>query len=187
MALRDLLSALEEEGAAEHEKALQERRHQADQILSEARERAAREGHETVAAAEAAADEQAQRLLAAARSGARLAVRAARDDALEQVLAEARQSLAELPGTPTGAAATAACVEEALGALPRAATVHVHPADAAALRSDLTAEEVADLGTGGAIAEDAEGRYVDNTYVTRLANAWPDLRVELSRSWEEGR
>jgi V/A-type H+-transporting ATPase subunit E len=45
---------------------------------------------------------------------------------------------------------------------------------------------VADLGAGGAIAEDTKGRYLDNTYLTRLANAWPDLRVALSQSWEQG-
>ena len=39
MALRDLLTALEEEGAAEHEKAQQDRRRQAAQILADARER----------------------------------------------------------------------------------------------------------------------------------------------------
>jgi hypothetical protein len=78
-------------------------------------------------------------------------------------------------------------VEEALGALPRATTVRVHPADAARLRSDVPVMVVADLGIGGAVADDTEGRYLDNTYLTRLANVWPDLRVELSRSWEQGR
>ena len=187
MALRDLLAALEEEGAAEYERARQERRRQAGQILSEARELAAKAGHDRVAAAEAAAHDDARRLLADARSGARAAGRTARDDALEEVLAGARQSLSELPGTPVGAAAAAACMEEALGALPSATTVRVHPADAARLRSDAPVKVVADLGVGGAIAGDSEGRYLDNTYLTRLANAWPDLRVELSRSWEQGR
>jgi vacuolar-type H+-ATPase subunit E/Vma4 len=135
-------------------------------------------------AAETAADKEAQRLLAAARSDARRAVRAARDDALEEVLAAVRQRLLELPGTPAGAAATAACVEEALGALPRASTARVHPADAATLRSDVSVRLLADLGTGGAIVEDNEGRVIDNTYLTRFANAWPDVRVALSRSWE---
>jgi V/A-type H+-transporting ATPase subunit E len=48
----------------------------------------------------------------------------------------------------------------------------------------LAAKLVADLGTGGAIAEDNQGRYIDNTYVTRLANTWPEIRAELSRSWD---
>jgi vacuolar-type H+-ATPase subunit E/Vma4 len=186
MALRDLLSALEEEGAAEHEGAQQERRRQADQILSEARERAAKADRDRVAAAEAAANEAAQSLLASARSDARRAVRVARDDALEEVLAGVRQSLLELPGTAIGAAAASACVQEALGALPLASIVRVHHADAAGLRSDVPVKVVADLGAGGAIAEDTGGRYLDNTYLTRLANAWPDLRVALSRSWEQG-
>ena len=186
MALRDLLAALEEEGAAEHEKAQQARRRQVDQILTEARERAAKASHDSVAAAEAAANKTAQRLLAVARSDARGAARVARDNALEEVLTGVRQSLSDLPGSPIGAAAASACLEEALAALPLAAIVRVHQADAAALRSDVPVKVVADLGAGGAIAEDTGGRYLDNTYLTRLANAWPDLRVTLSRSWEQG-
>ncbi|MEP6854135.1 MAG: hypothetical protein ABJA33_01600 [Pedococcus sp.] len=178
MALRDLLSALEEEGAAEHLKAQHERRRQAEQILSEARACAAK--------ARAAADGAAQQLLAAARLEARSASRLARDDALDKVLVGARQSLADLPGTPIGAAAASACLEEALAGLPRASVVRVHHADASGLQPDVPVKVVADLGTGGAIAEDTEGRYLDNTYLTRLANAWPDLRVALSRSWEQG-
>jgi V/A-type H+-transporting ATPase subunit E len=186
MALGDLLAALEEEGAAEHERARQERGRQADQILSEAREHAAKASRDSVAAAEARANETAQRLLAAARSDARAAARVARDDALEEVLTGVRQSLSDLPGTAIGAAAASACLEEALAALPLASTVRVHHADAAALRSDVPVKVVADLGAGGAIAEDTKGRYLDNTYLTRLANAWPDLRVALSQSWEQG-
>ncbi len=186
MALRDLLSALEEEGAAEHLKAQHERRRQAEQILSEARACAAKARKGTVDMAEAAADGAAQQLLAAARLETRSASRLARDDALDKVLVGARQSLADLPGTPIGAAAASACLEEALAGLPRASVVRVHHADAAGLQPDVPVKVVADLGTGGAIAEDTEGRYLDNTYLTRLANAWPDLRVALSRSWEQG-
>ena len=94
--------------------------------------------------------------------------------------------MSDLPGTPIGAAAASACLEEALAALPLASMVRVHHADAAALRPDVPVKVVADLAAGGAIAEDTEGRYLDNTYLTRLANAWPDLRVALSRSWEQG-
>jgi vacuolar-type H+-ATPase subunit E/Vma4 len=186
MALRDLLAALEEEGAAEHERAQQSRRHQADQILTEARERAAKAHHDRIARAETSANETAQRLLTAARSEARAAVRAARDDALEEVLAGVRRSLSDLPGTPIGAATASACLEEALAALPLASIVRVHPADAVELRCDVPVKVAADLGAGGVIVEDTEGRYLDNTYLTRLANSWPDLRIGLSRSWEQG-
>lgn len=185
MALRDLLDALEEEGAAEHEKAEQDRRREAARILAEARERAAKTRAAVLAAAETEGQQEAQDLLIAARFGARRAVRTARDDALAEVLKRVRQRLTELPGTDVGAAAASGCVDEALLALPNATTVRVHPADAASLPFPLPVKLIADLETGGAIAEDDEGRYVDNTYLTRLANTWPQLRVGLGRSWDQ--
>lgn len=184
MALRDLLTALEEEGEAEHEKAQQDRRRQAAQILVEARERGAKVHQEVVAAAETGARQEAEGLLIAARSGARRAVRTARDDALEEVLGQVREQLLALPGSPAGAAAAGACADEALAAMPHASTLRVHPADAATLRPDRAVKLVADLGTSGAVAEDDQGRYIDNTYLTRLANSWPEIRVRLSHSWE---
>ena len=185
MALRDLLEALEEEGAAEHEKAEQDRRCEAARILADARERGAKTRAAVLAAAEADAKQEAQDLFVTARFGARRAVRTARDDALAEVLKQVRERLTELPGTSGGAAATSGCVTEALRALPDTSTVRVHPADAASLAAPVPVKLVADLGTGGAIAEDDEGRYVDNTFLTRLSNTWPELRVGLGRSWDE--
>jgi vacuolar-type H+-ATPase subunit E/Vma4 len=186
MALRDLLTALEEEGAAEHEKAQQSRRRQAAQIVADARERGATLQADAVTAAEAAARQEAHSLLIAARSGARRAVRTARDDALEEVLDQVRAQLLTLPGSVAGVRAAIACVDEILAALPHTTTLRVHPADAATLRPTPSVRLVADLGTGGAIAEDDQGRYIDNTFPTRLANLWPEARVGLSRSWEQG-
>ncbi len=185
MPLQDLLNALEEEGTAAHEKAQQDRRRQAAQIMSEAQEQADRAREETLAAAEAAALQEAHSILAAARAGARRASRSARDGALEQVRALAAERLLELPGSPEGILAARACVDEALAALPHATTVHVHPADVDTLRSGLSVDLIVDLTAGGATAEDDAGRYVDNTYLTRLANIWPDTRVRLSRAWDQ--
>ncbi|GAA1553409.1 hypothetical protein GCM10009789_03630 [Kribbella sancticallisti] len=186
MALRDLLTALEEEGAADHQKAQQARRRQAAQILSDARERGTRIQADAVAAAETSARQEAQSLLIAARSGARRAVRTARDDALAEVLGRVHQRLLALPGSPEGAKAAMACADEALAALPHASTLRVHPADAMALQPGVATHLVTDLGTSGVIAEDDQGRYIDNTYATRLANLWPGIRADLSRSWEQG-
>jgi V/A-type H+-transporting ATPase subunit E len=183
MPLQELLDALEEEGTAAHEKAQQDRRRQAAQIMAEAQDRADTARDEILTAAETAALQEADTILAAARVGARRASRTARDDALEQVRARAAERLLGLPGSPEGAVAARACVHEALVALPHATTVHVHPADVDAVRSD-TIEVIADLATGGATAEDDTGRYIDNTYLTRLANVWPDTRVRLSRAWD---
>lgn len=185
MALRDLLTALEEEGAAEHEKASQERRRQAARLLADAHERAAEIHQAVVAAAETAARQEAESLLISARFGARRAVRTARDNALEEVLSQVREQLLALPGGPDGPTTAAVCLAEAVTAMPLATTVHVHPADAATLRPEATVQVVADLEHGGAIAEDDQGRYVDNTYLTRLANTWPEIRAGLSGSWDD--
>ena len=145
MALRDLLTALEEEGAAEHEKAQQDRRRQAAQLLADARERARKIHADVVTAAETAASQEAENLLITARFKRRRAVRTARDDALEEVLDQVREQLLALPGSPDGAAVAAACLQEAVAAMPQATTVHVHPADAATLRPEAAVQVVADL------------------------------------------
>ena len=93
MALRDLLTALEEEGAAEHERAQQDRRRQAAQLLADAQERAAKIHQDVVIAAETAARQEAEDLLITARFRARRAVRTARDGALEEVLGQVREQL----------------------------------------------------------------------------------------------
>ena len=184
MPLQDLLDALEEEGTAAHEKAQRDRRLEAARIIAEAHDHADMARDETLAAAETAALQEAHTILAAARAGARRASRTARDDALEQVRALAAERLLGLPGSPEGTHAARACIQEALAALPHATTFHVHPADVDALRSD-SIDIIADLTAGGATAEDGAGRYVDNTYLTRLANIWPDIRVHLSRGWDQ--
>ena len=185
MALRELLEALEEEGAAEQQRAEEERRREAARLLAEARGHAANTRAAVLAAADAEAQQEAQELLVAARFTARRAVRTARDDALAEVLRQARERLLALPGTAVGAAATSGCVDEVLHALPDATTVRVHPADAGSLPSPpLPVELITDLGTGGAIAENDDGRFVDNTFLTRLANSWPELRVGVGQSWE---
>jgi vacuolar-type H+-ATPase subunit E/Vma4 len=185
MALRDLLTALEEEGAAEHERAQQDRRRQAARLLVDAHERGAKIQADVVTAAETTARQEAEDLLITARFKARRAVRTARDDALEEVLGQVRLRLETLPGSQDGPAMAAASLEEAVTAMPQATTVHVHPADAATLRPEATIQIVADLEHGGAIAEDDQGRYIDNTYLTRLANTWPQIRAELSDSWNQ--
>jgi V/A-type H+-transporting ATPase subunit E len=185
MALRDLLTALEEEGAAEHEKAQQERHRQATQLLADAQERADRIHADVVTAAETMARQKAENLLITARFKARRAVRIARDDALEDVLGQVRAQLLALPGSPDGKTVAASCLEEAVMAMPQATTVHVHPADAATLKPNTTIQLVDDLERGGAIAEDEQGRYLDNTYLTRLANTWPQLRAEVSGTWNQ--
>ena len=185
MVLRDLLTALEEEGAAEHEKALQDRREQAAQLLADAHERGAKIHDDVVTAAESAARQEAENLLITARFRARRAARTARDDALEEVLSQVREQLLAVPGSPDGPTMAAASLEEAVTAMPQATTVHVHPADAAMLRPKATVQVVADLEHGGALAEDGQGRYLDNTYLTRLANTWPEIRAGLSGSWDQ--
>ena len=116
MALRELLTALEEEGAAEHERAQQDRRQQATRLLLDAQERAGEIHQDVVKAAETAARQEAEDLLISARFKARRAVRTARDDALEEVLGQVRRQLEALPGSPDGPAMAAACLAEAVAA-----------------------------------------------------------------------
>lgn len=184
MGLRDLLTVLEEEGAAEYEKSQQHRRAEAARIIADARERALKIHHEAVAAAETEAGREAETLLIAARFGVRRATRTARDDALAEVFDLVRERLLRLPGSPTGATAVVACVDEALQALPRASMLCVHPDDVATIGTAAGVTVVADPAVVGAIAEDDEGRYVDNTYLTRLTSRWGELRVGLSREWD---
>jgi vacuolar-type H+-ATPase subunit E/Vma4 len=185
MALRDLLTALEGEAAAEHEMAQRELRRRAAEILADGRQRAAKAREEAVAAAQATAGQEAQRIVAAAHATARRTLQTARDDALEEVYVRVRKRLSELPGTASGAATAVACIDEALAALPQAITLRVHPADVAILPDGLSATMVGDLTTGGAVAEDADGRYIDNTYRTRLSNIWPEIRAGLSGPWDD--
>ena len=185
MPLRDLLAALEEEGAAELEQSRRDRHQQAVRIIADAREQGVHARAEAVASAEESVRPEARSLVVTARADARRALRTARDDALQAVYAQIREQLLQLPGTAAGAVGTQACVDEALAALPGATSIRVHRADAAGLRSGLGVRVEADLTTGGAVAEDDEGRYVDNSFPTRLANAWPTLRVRLSRSWDD--
>ncbi|MPZ95288.1 MAG: hypothetical protein GEU96_10350 [Propionibacteriales bacterium] len=187
MALEDLLTALEDQGAWELEQAQAESNRLAAQIIADARALAADRWADGVATAESAARQQADDLLTTARTTARRALRTARRQAAMDLLADSHQRLRELPGTLRGAAAVAMCFEEALAALPRATRVHVHPADAttvaALLPTGVGPELIADLGSGGVLVEDDEGRYIDNTYATRLANAWPELRGDLVSQW----
>lgn len=185
MALRNLLDALEEEGAAEHEVAQSERNRRTAEILTDARARAVDVCADGIAAAEASARQEAHSLLSQARTTAHLATRTARHAALDAVLDKVREQLRQLPGTRAGIAAAGACLEQALAALPQVKRVRVHPADVAALSAGVEQELIADLEDGGAVVEDDEGRYVDNTYATRLANTWAELRIGLNRSWEQ--
>ena len=185
MPLQDLLNALEEEGTAAHEKAQQDRRRQAAQIMSEAQEQADRAREETLAAAEAAALQEAHGILTAARAGARRASRTARDGALEKVRALAAERLLELPGSPEGQPRCTCLCGRGAG---RPAARHDRsraPGRCRHAAVRLSVDVIADLTAGGATAEDGAGRYVDNTYLTRLANIWPDTRVRLSRAWDQ--
>ena len=185
MALRELLAALEDEGVAEHELVQAESMRRAAQIITDARARAVDVCADGVAKAEATASREAEGILAEARAAAQLALRTARHEAVKAVRARAEERLSELPGTAAGTPPARACLVEALAALPRAVRARVHPADAAALSTGAAVELVADLDGGGAVVEDDDGRYVDNTYATRLANVWDELRVDLSRPWEQ--
>ena len=147
MALRDLLTALEEEGAAEHEKAQQDRRRQAAQILAEARERAAKTQSGRRGSGRGRGPAGGAEPLIAARSGPagrfgpRGTTRWRRSST--QVRAAAADT-ARAPGRRRQPQPPAWRKHSPRCRRPR--RVHVHPADAATLRPETAVEVVADLG-----------------------------------------
>ncbi len=187
MSLQDLFAALDAESAAELERERLDRETQSAQIVAAARAQAEALRARTVAAATAQARGRARAILAEARTVATRTVRAARADALDAAHAAAAAALEGLPGTAVGAATTAAGLAEAAEALPSWNRVRIHPADAAAVSDRVPAGVtlVADLDDGGCLVTDDEGTSVDNTWRTRFANLWPQLRVELGASWDE--
>ena len=187
MALRDLLTALEEEGAAEHEKAQQDRRRQADQILADAQRAQPPKLHAGRRdGGRDRARQEAEALLIAARSAARRAARTARDDALEEVLGQVREQLLALPGSRGRRSGS-----ERLRWTKLSPRCHTPPWSASTRPTRRRCGQTwrrswsPTSEHGGAIAEDDHGRYIDNTYLTRLANTWPEIRAELSRSWDQ--
>ncbi|WP_409331592.1 V-type ATP synthase subunit E [Trujillonella humicola] len=188
MSLTDLLTSLDEDAAAELDRARQAAADEASRITGQARAEADAARAEALAEAERRGTRAADRTVAAARADAAAQVRAAQDEALREVLERTRARLAGLRGTPASGAVLERCLTEALGALAAPAVVRVDPRDAALAR-ELVARH-GDLGLrtdldtwGGCVVADTGGRFVDNTLEARLEAAWPASRAAVAARW----
>lgn len=187
MPLRDLLAAIEAEANEERSRIEAEGRARADAILAEARAGAARAREDVLRAHAPATRTEASRRVAVARLEAARIVREARERAFSLLLAEVRARLAAEREGPAHRATLRALLDEALAALPDAATVRANPRDGALVGELLGGageglRVEADAGiVGGVVVESAGGRVVRNTFEERLANAEPQLRTAYGR------
>jgi vacuolar-type H+-ATPase subunit E/Vma4 len=188
MALTELLAAIEDDAALELERARRSAEEQADVVLQEAREQVQRHTRQVRRQAGQQAASEAAQALAQAHAGAAERFRAAREQALDRVLATARDQLADVRGRPDYPGQLAQLLSQAIEAAGSLERVHVDPRDETVarhlLRSRPGLEVVPDLATAGGVVVDGVGRHVDNTLEQRLQAAWPALRSRISRTWE---
>jgi vacuolar-type H+-ATPase subunit E/Vma4 len=183
MALSELLEGLEAEAAAEAADLERETGKEAERIveaaLAEAREleeQASRDG-------ESELQLEAEQRRAHARLEAAAALRVAREEAFQELIAEVRADLAALRDRAGYRTVLRALIGESLAMLPGATVLRVDAHDealAAELAGALGPElrVVGELETAGGVelASD-DGRTVRNTVEERLANAEPALRL----------
>jgi V/A-type H+-transporting ATPase subunit E len=183
MTLVDLLAGLEAEAAAETARLEAEAREEADRLAEEARAEARVLREQATRAGEGELQREAEQRRALARLAAAAAVREAREEAFDRLLAEVRERLDAVRDGDGRRAVLRELTREGLAALPAATTLRVDPRDerlAAGLLGELGAEleVVAELETAGGVElADAAGRTVRNTIEERLANAEPALRL----------
>ncbi len=193
MALKDLLTALEADAAAETDRLRAETDAEASRIVESA-ELEARAFEQDAAQAD---DADLARTLAHRRSEARLAADAVRRDAYESsvatLLGALRERLDALRGTDEYRAVFRALLEESVAALPAASLLRVDPRDAQLARDvvrELDLRREADAGVetiGGVEAVADDGLTVRNTLEERLRNGEAALRVLAGELLEEPR
>ena len=189
MPLKDLLDALQSEANEERTRLQTGAEAEAEAILVRAREEAARAREEVLRAHAPATEREGERRVALARLEAARLRREAREAAFSLLFAEAGSRLAAARDEPRYPDAMRALLQDALAALPDAATARVNPADealASGLARGLGAPRalrvVADAGVGGGVMLESEGgRVVRNTLEERLSNAEPYLRPWYGR------
>lgn len=188
MALSDLLAGLEAEAAAETAQLESDTREEADRILAAARAEAREIEKQASRAGESELQLEAEQRRARARLESAAALRLAREEAFQELLAGVRAELAALREHAGYRAILGALIDETLAVLPGATVIRVDPRDArlaAALIGGLdpALRVVAELETAGGVelASD-DGRTVRNTLEERLANAEPALRLLFGES-----
>jgi vacuolar-type H+-ATPase subunit E/Vma4 len=182
MALADLLRAIESDASAERARAQGEATAEAAAIVERAREEALTIERELASAPEEQARATAERERALARVDAGRAVRAAREDAFNSVLAGVRTRLAASRGTDAYPALFRALLAECRTVLPAADEIRIDRRDvelAMPLADGLTLEPVLETW-GGVELRSSDGRTVRNTLEERLSNAELLLRLRFA-------
>lgn len=183
MALKDLLTALEADAAAETERLHGETEAEAARIVESAHLEARTLEQETARADEARLARELERRRSEARLAAAGTLRNAHEASVETLQGALRRRLAALRGTDAYPGVLRALIEEALAAVPSASLLRVDPRDAQLAREvvrelNVRVELKPDLETlGGLEAVTSDGRTVRNTFEERVRNADPALRV----------
>lgn len=188
MALTELLAAIEDDAALQLDLARRSAEERADAILQEAREQVQRHARQVRRQVAQQAASEAAQALAQAHTDAARRFRTAREQALDRVLANATDQLADVRRGPDYPGQLAQLLSQAIEAAGSPQRVHVDPRDEAValrlLQSRSGLKVVPDLATAGGVLVDGIGRRVDNTLEQRLQAAWPALRSRISRAWE---
>ena len=174
MPLPLLLESLERDAREEAERLDADSRAAAQDILDRARTRAAELAEDPVREAAIAADAEAARVRAGARMERAAALRAVREAAVQDALAEVRTRLERMREREDHPELLRALAVEARALLPAAEILDVDPRDAPAIRAiadewDLQVH-TSYAGWGGVVLADARGRAVRNTLEERLAS-----------------
>jgi len=188
MPLPQLLESLERDAREEAARLDAESRARAQAILERARTRAEELAEVRVSEAEAEVEADAERTRARARLHRAATLRAAREDAVQEALAEVGSQLEGMRGREDWEQLLRALAEEARALLPAAERLAVDPRDAASA-GPLAAEwgvrlETSYSGWGGVVLADGHGRTVRNTLEERLANVTARARMIVDAGLE---
>jgi vacuolar-type H+-ATPase subunit E/Vma4 len=186
MPLPDILRAIEEGGDEEVARIEAEAEREVEAILARARAEAERVAQEVRQPLGAELRVATERLRGRARAEAARLLRESREEVYRRVLDLVVARLASIRERPGYRASLRALVDEALGALPDAAVVHVDPRDAEAVGNDRLPPGVRvapDLQTWGGVEAAAEdGRVIRNTLEERLRRADPFVRPLIAKA-----
>jgi V/A-type H+-transporting ATPase subunit E len=183
MALADLLRAIESDASAERARTYGEAAVEAAAVVERAREEALTIERELASAPEERARATADRERALARVDAARAVRAAREEAFDSVLAGVRTRLATSRGTDAYPALFRALLAECRTVLPTGDELRIDPRDvelALPLAEGLMVEAALETW-GGVELRSSDGRTVRNTLEERLINAELLLRLRFAK------
>jgi len=183
MALKDLLTALEADAAADSERLRAEADAEASRIVEAARSEAQALEQDAARASEADLAREIERRRSEARLAATGRLREHHEACVASLRGALRQRLGEVRETAGYPAVLRALIEESLAALPAASLLRVDPRDAQLARGivgelDVKLELEPVLETlGGVDVIAGDGRTVRNTLEERLHNAESALRV----------